>query len=94
MQGRGAAGDHSGNATTTVWPAGPEPDDLSGGRGNNQAHYLAPKGVLKRGDYIVVRPRNAGDGADRFGALAAVRDGTVRRVWPTLRRPGALPTLA
>jgi D-serine deaminase-like pyridoxal phosphate-dependent protein len=86
--------DSKGTTTTTVWPSGLEEDELSGGRGNNQAHYLAPKGVLRRGDYIVVRPKNAGDGADHFGALVAVRDGTVRRIWPTLQRPGSLAALA
>lgn len=78
----------SGTQTEVVFPKGLETDDLSGGRGNNQAHFLAPKGVLDRGDYVVLRPRHAGDAVDYFGALVAVREGRVVRVWPSLKQPG------
>lgn len=71
-----------------VFPSGLEADDLSGGRGSNQAHFLAPKGALKRGDSIVFRPRHAGDAVDYFGSLVAVRGGPVVRVWPSLRQTG------
>jgi D-serine deaminase-like pyridoxal phosphate-dependent protein len=78
----------SGTLSDVVHPAGLEMDDLSGGRGNNQAHFLAPKGALDRGDYIVFRPKHAGDAVDYFGSLVAVRDGRVRAVWPSFRQVG------
>lgn len=79
----------SGTASEVVFPEGLEPDDLSGGRGNNQAHFLAPKGALDRGDYIVFRPKHAGDGVDYFSTLVAIREGRVVRVWDSFQRPGA-----
>lgn len=78
-----------GGVSQVVFPAGLEADDLSGGRGNNQAHFLAPQGRLDRGDYIVFRPRHAGDGVDYFDALVAVRDGRLIRIWDSFARPGA-----
>ena len=83
----GAWPNNSGSLTAVVYPEGLEEDDLSGGRGNNQSNFLAPKGVLHRGDYIVFRPKHAGDAIDYFGGVAAIRDGRVRRYWPTLPRP-------
>ena len=80
----------SGTLSQVVHPPGLEQDDLAGGRGNNQAHFLAPKDLLKRGDYIVFRPKHAGDGIDYFAALIAVREGQVKRVWPTTNRPGLI----
>lgn len=79
----------AGTVSDVVFPPGLEADDLSGGRGNNQAHFLAPKGALDRGDYIVFRPKHAGDAVDYFSALVAVRDGRVVRIWDSFPRPGA-----
>jgi len=45
---------------------------------------------LKRGDYIVFRPKHAGDGIDHFDALVVVREGLVKCVWPTTSRPGRI----
>ena len=78
----------SGTPSDVVFPEGLEADDLSGGRGNNQAHFLAPKGVLDRGDYIVFRPKHAGDAIDYFGSLVAVRNGQAVRIWDSFRQPG------
>jgi len=78
-----------GSVSQVVFPSGLEADDLSGGRGNNQAHFLAPRGRLERGDYIVFRPRHAGDGVDHFDALVAVREGRLIRIWDSFARPGA-----
>ncbi len=89
----GAWPDHAGSVAAPVHPPGLESDELSGGAGNNQASFYAPKGALNRGDYVVLRPKHAGDAIDYFSALVAVRDGTPRRVWPTLRRPGGSVTL-
>jgi hypothetical protein len=89
----GAWPNNSGSLASPVHPAGLENDELSGGGGNNQSNFYAPKGALKRGDYVVLRPKHAGDAIDYFGALLAVREGTIRRVWPTLKRPGASVTL-
>jgi D-serine deaminase-like pyridoxal phosphate-dependent protein len=85
----GAWPNNSGSLASPVHPPGLENDELSGGGGNNQSNFYAPKGSLKRGDYVVLRPKHAGDAVDYFDTLVAVRDGTVRRVWPTLRRPGS-----
>ena len=79
----------AGTVSDVVFPPGLEADDLSGGRGNNQAHFLAPKGALDRGDYIVFRPKHAGDAVDYFSALVAVREGRVVRIWDSFPRPGA-----
>jgi D-serine deaminase-like pyridoxal phosphate-dependent protein len=79
----------SGTVSDVVFPEGLEADDLSGGRGNNQAHFLAPEGTLDRGDYVVFRPRHAGDAVDYFGALLAVRGGRVVRVWDSFSQPGS-----
>lgn len=85
----GAWPNNSGALDDVVFPAGLEEDELSGGRGNNQSNFLMPPGLLKRGDYVVLRPRHAGDAIDYFDTVVAIREGTVRRVWPTFRRPGA-----
>lgn len=79
----------TGTVSQVVFPPGLEADDLSGGRGNNQAHFLAPKGSLDRGDYVVFRPKHAGDGIDYFDALVAVREGRMIRIWDSFPRPGA-----
>lgn len=83
----GAWPNNSGSPAAVVHPPGLEEDELSGGRGNNQSNFLAPKGVLRRGDYIVFRPKHAGDAIDYFGGVAAIRNGRVRRYWQTLPRP-------
>jgi len=78
-----------GGGNVPVHPGGLEPDPLSGNNGGyNQGHYYAPRGSLQRGDHIVFRAKEAGPTIDAHGALFAVRDGTVRRVWPTQMRPG------
>lgn len=84
----GAWPTNSGSLASPVHPRGLETDELSGGGGNNQSNFYAPKGALSRGDYVVLRPKHAGDAIDYFDALVAVRDGVPRRVWPTLPRPG------
>jgi len=88
----GAWPNNSGSLAAPVHPPGLEFDDLSGGGGNNQSSYYAPRGALRRGDYVVLRPKHAGDAIDYFETLLAVRDGSIRRVWPTLRRPGGAVT--
>jgi len=83
-----------GGGNTPVFPAGLEPDTLSGNNGGyNQGHYYAPKGALRRGDHIVFRAREAGPTTDAHGALVAVREGMIRRVWPTQGRPGSAARL-
>jgi len=78
---------------TPVHPKGLEGDDLSGNNGGlNQAHYYAPRGSLARGDYIVLRVKDASSAINTHAAIVAVRDGTVRRIWPTQARSGALRT--
>jgi D-serine deaminase-like pyridoxal phosphate-dependent protein len=76
-----------GTQPTLVYPDGLEGDELSGG-GNA---YTAPKGLLKLGDYVVFQPEQAEEGVAYFEALVAIREGKVRRVWPTLPRWGAPP---
>lgn len=85
----GAWPNNAGTVDQVVFPGGLEEDELSGGRGNNQSSFLMPPGLLKRGDYIVLRPKHAGDAIDYFDTLVAIREGEVKRVWPTFRRPGA-----
>lgn len=85
----GAWPTNSGTVDQIVFPTGLEEDELSGGRGNNQSNFLMPPGLLERGDHLVLRPKHAGDGIDYFDTLVAIREGQVKRVWPTFRRPGA-----
>ena len=84
----GAWPNNSGSMAAVVHPPNLSEDDLSGGRGNNQSNFLAPVGTVKRGDHVVFRPRHAGDGIDYFRSIVAVRQNTVRRIWPTFDRPG------
>ena len=82
---KGGGWPSSGGALPTlVYPDGLESDELSGG-GNA---YSAPKGELELGDYVVFQPEQAEEGVAFFETLAAVREGTVRRIWPTLPRWG------
>lgn len=84
----GAWPSNTGSLAAPVHPPGLAEDELSGGRGNNQSNFLAPEGTVARGDYVVLRPKHAGDAVDHFGALIAVRDGRPRRVWATQSRQG------
>jgi hypothetical protein len=80
----GAWPNNSGSLASPVHPPGLENDELSGGGGNNQSSFYAPKGSLKRGDYVVLRPKHAGR-----------RDRLLRRPRRRPRRhdPPRLPTL-
>ncbi len=86
----GAWPSNDGRVSVPVFPDGLEVDEGAGGTGNNQSNFLVEQGTLRRGDYAVFRPRNAGDAIDHFHALVAVRDGVPRAVWRTQRRPGAV----
>lgn len=82
----GAWPSNNGSVASMVWPEDLREDELSGGRGNNTSAILAPKGALDLGDYVLMRPNNAGDGIDYFGALHAMREGNLEAVWPTFSR--------
>ncbi len=85
----GAWPSHEGNTDALLWPDPDwEDDETKGGRGNNESKFLARAPAVRRGDYVVLDPKYAGDAIDYFDTVVAVRDGTIRRVWPTFRRPG------
>ena len=86
----GAWPTHEGKTDALLWPSSDWQDDATkGGRGNNQSHFLVdPPVPLKRGDYVILDPKYAGDAIDYFDTLVAVRDGEIKRVWRTFRRPG------
>lgn len=86
----GAWPTHEGKLDALLFPDPDWQDDAThGGRGNNQSHFLAsPPVPVKRGDYVVLDPKYAGDAIDYFDTIAAVREGSIRRVWTTFRRPG------
>ncbi len=57
------------------------------GRGSNASGLiLARPGQLALGDYVVETAQQVMEGQDYFGGLHAVRDGTVRALWPTVSR--------
>jgi D-serine deaminase-like pyridoxal phosphate-dependent protein len=70
-------------APAVAFPGGLESDELSGGGWA----MTAPKGALELGDPVIFRPGQTGEAMVPFGAVHAVREGTVRRVWPVLPRP-------
>ena len=74
-----------GTAAEVVLPEGASEDELSGG-GDALA---VPKGSVKLGDYVLFRPEQTEVGIVKFSEIVAVREGTVRRRWPTFPRPGA-----
>jgi hypothetical protein len=73
-----------------IYPAGLQESSIAGigyGRGaNSSGMILAPTGSLALGDYVVETCQQVMEGQDYFGALQAVRDGSLRAVWPTLSR--------
>ncbi len=73
-----------GAPSEVVWPPGASEDTLSGGGDA----FSVPKGSVKLGDYVLYRPAQTEVGIVRFAHLVAVREGTVRRLWPTFPRPG------
>lgn len=73
-----------GAPSEVVWPPGATEDTASGG-GDALA---VPKGSVELGDYVLYRPAQTEVGIVKFAQLVAVRAGTVRRLWPTFRRPG------
>jgi D-serine deaminase-like pyridoxal phosphate-dependent protein len=75
----------SDSGASPVYPDDIQTDELSGGGWA----YHVPKGVLKLGDQVLFRPQQTGEAMVPFGAIHAVREGSVRRVWPTLPRPQA-----
>ena len=57
------------------------------GRGSNASGLiLARKGELHLGDYVLETAQQVMEGQDYFGALYAVRERTVRALWPTVSR--------
>jgi D-serine deaminase-like pyridoxal phosphate-dependent protein len=86
----GAWPSHDGSPDTLLYPSSDwEDDETKGGRGNNESKFLAqPPVPVKRGDYVILDVKHSGDAIDHFDTVVAVREGTIRRVWPTLRRPG------
>jgi D-serine deaminase-like pyridoxal phosphate-dependent protein len=72
-----------GAAEEMVHPPKAQSDELSGG-GNAM---VVPKGSVQLGDYALFRPTQAEDAITRFGALVAVRERRVVRIWPTFPRP-------
>jgi hypothetical protein len=86
----GAWPSHDGSLDTVIHPSGDwEDDETKGGRGNNESKFLAqPPVAVRRGDYVILDVKHSGDAIDYFDTVVAVREGTIRRVWPTLRRPG------
>jgi hypothetical protein len=73
-----------------VHPPGLRESSVAGvgyGRGaNSSGMVLAPKGALTIDDYVVETCQQVMEGQNYFGALHAVREGVVRRVWPTVTR--------
>jgi D-serine deaminase-like pyridoxal phosphate-dependent protein len=73
-----------------VHPPGLEESSAAGvgyGRGaNSSGMILAPTGSLKLGDYVVETCQQVMEGQNYFGALQAVREGTVRADWKTVTR--------
>lgn len=82
----GAWPSNDGHVADLLWPEGLSEQPLSSGRGNNASELLAPPGELELGDYVLLRPHNAGDGIGYFGSVHAIRDGNLVAVWPTDRR--------
>jgi D-serine deaminase-like pyridoxal phosphate-dependent protein len=81
------------------WPTGNNPtlsklvyppglaDEPFYGRGSNASGLiLARTGQLQLGDYVVETAQQVMEAQDYFGALYAVREGTVRALWPTVSR--------
>ena len=57
------------------------------GRGSNASGLiLARPGQLHLGDYVVETAQQVMEGQDYFGGLYAIRDGSVRALWPTVSR--------
>jgi D-serine deaminase-like pyridoxal phosphate-dependent protein len=73
-----------GDAAEVVWPTPTSEDELSGGGDA----LVVPKGSVKLGDYVLFRPVQTEVAIVKFTEIVAVRDGTVRRRWPTFPRPG------
>jgi D-serine deaminase-like pyridoxal phosphate-dependent protein len=86
----GAWPSHEGNTDALLYPSKDwQDDETHGGRGNNESKFLAqPPVPVKRGDYVILDPKYAGDAIDYFDTVTAIREGTIRRNWPTFRRPG------
>ena len=82
----GAWPSNTGDLAEMVHPDGMEDDPTSGGRGNNKSAVLGPRGEFELGDYVLLRPQNAGDGIEYFGALHAIREGELEAIWPTINR--------
>lgn len=78
IQGVGPAGE-------VVIPGGAREDTLSGGGDA----MVVPKGSIALGEYMLFRPVQTEAAIVRFDEITAVRNGTVRRRWPTFARPGA-----
>lgn len=76
VQGVGSAGE-------VVLPQGTSEDEASGGGDA----LVVPKGSVALGDYVLYRPTQTEVGVQQFDALAAVRNGTVRRTWKINPRP-------
>jgi D-serine deaminase-like pyridoxal phosphate-dependent protein len=72
-----------------VWPEGLDEDAASGGRGANSSGAItAPKGALRLGDVVLLHAEQITEALDYFGSVVAIREGTVRRVWPNVTRWG------
>ena len=72
-----------GSADEVVWPEGARTDEASGGGDA----LVVPKGSVGLGDYVIYRPTQTEVGIQVFDAIAAVREGTLRRVWSVQPRP-------
>jgi D-serine deaminase-like pyridoxal phosphate-dependent protein len=74
----------AGEAGELSHPAGAREDELSGG-----GHaFVVPKGSVGLRDYVLYRPAQADPAIRHFEALTVIREGTVLRRWPVVRRPG------
>jgi len=74
--------DAGGDLPAYIFPEGLMDDDASGGRGGTNASALtAPAGVLKLGDYVVLRAADGAYDVDYFSTVHAVRDGVIRARW-------------
>ena len=69
-----------------VYPSGLLEGPVYGRGSNASGLILARKDELQLGDYVVETPQQVMEGQDYFGALYAVRERTVRALWPTVSR--------
>ncbi|HUO69764.1 MAG TPA: hypothetical protein VMU39_03225 [Solirubrobacteraceae bacterium] len=79
----------TGNGATLsklAYPPGLQEEPIYGRGSNASGLILARRGQLRLGDYVVETAQQVMEGQDYFGGLYAVREGSVRALWPTVSR--------